>query len=102
MTVFGSLLDIVQEVIISSVSERDYHQVVECMEVYATIIPDRDDEQLQLQIRGWPLSYHPCNVMENIRFAVWFNKNDNVRLQGLMALFSKQCNLHSASYMNPI
>ena len=87
MTVFGSLLDIVQEVIISPVSERDYHQVVECMEVYATLIPDRDDEQLQLQIRGWPLSYHPCTVMENIRFAMWFNKNDNVRLQGLIALF---------------
>jgi hypothetical protein len=87
MTVFGYLLDIVQEVIESPVSERDYHAVVSCLRAYTAIgMHDAANEQFELQRRGWSLSYHPCKHMENIRFAMTFDEGDNARLHGLMAV----------------
>ena len=64
----------------SAVSEMDYHDIVQCLRVYRQSPDPIEDEHRLLLAIGWPITYHPCDHMENIRWCMCFaESNDEVR-----------------------
>jgi hypothetical protein len=81
---FGILLDILKEAFQSPISERDYHMIVELLRNYNNSRIHKESELNELQSRGWPLNYDPCEHMERIRFAMVFGEKDNDVVQTLL------------------
>lgn len=81
---FGIILDILKEAFSTPVSERDYYRIVEVLRNYKLNPCEPTTEQEELVARKWPLHYHPCDHMENIRFGLCFCGEDNIRIQELL------------------
>lgn len=84
MTTFGILLDILKEAFQNPVSEKDYHMIVDSLKNYNFNRNDKESEVNELKNKGWPLTYHPCDHMERIRFAMVFGEKDNEYIQSLL------------------
>ena len=87
---FGVLLDVLSEAFKSTVSEHDYHMIVQAIRDYSVSRYDRETEEKELAARNMPLTYNPCDHMENIRFGMSFGGGDNVRVQELLGVL-KAC-----------
>ncbi len=63
--------------------------IVDCMREYAKTRPEitSSDEERELARIGYPLTYHPCDHMERVRFAMHFRDEDNERVQGMLQKF---------------
>ena len=83
---FGVILDILKEAFTSPVSERDYYRIVAAVEAYGENRCSREEEQEDLMVRGFPLDYHPCEHMENLRFGMVFCSEDNKKIGELLGL----------------
>jgi hypothetical protein len=81
---FGILLDILTEAFHNTVSENDYQMILETLRQYSQSRCDIATEQYELVTRGWPLTYHPCDHKERIRFAMYFGEKDNTHIQELL------------------
>lgn len=57
-----------------TVSEDQYHDVITCMRRYDTDRVPVETEQAALLEIGYPVTYHPCDHMERIRFCTVFGK----------------------------
>lgn len=77
-TAFGQLLDLLQHALWHPVSERNYHDIVSCIDVYASARASRADEQAVLAARGLPATYDPCELREQLRFGLVFQRADDV------------------------
>ena len=86
MNPFESLLLMLKIVFDGSttISEDQYHDVVACMRRYNTKRLSTAIEQTALRAAGFPVTYHPCNHMERIRFCTVFGEPD-ATLQDLLA-----------------
>ena len=84
---FQLILNMLEVAFNSSISERDYHDIVYCIGQYAKTREDLSVEQDLLQARGWPKSYDIYQVCERIRFAICFNREDNVRIRNHVSEF---------------
>lgn len=85
MSQFGTILDILMEAFKNPVSEQDYHNIVELLRAYKRDDVMKEQEMKELSIREFPLTYHPCDHMERIRFAMTFTQNNNERIKELFA-----------------
>ena len=84
---FQLILDMLEVAFNYPISERDYHDIVYCIGEYAKTRDDLSVEQDLLHARGWPKSYDICRVCERIRFAICFNREDNVQIRNLVTEF---------------
>ena len=75
------MLDILVEAFSNPISERDYRDIVEALREYSSHRDNRAVELLELTRSGYPKTYHPCDHMENIRFALCFGEEDNRRVR---------------------
>jgi hypothetical protein len=68
MSRFSKILQILDCAFTSGMTQQNYHDIVICLRDYH----DRPDppsiEEYELQQLGWPVDYHPCDHMENIRW----------------------------------
>jgi hypothetical protein len=82
---FGKLLDVLSIAFRFPVSERDYHDIVCLLRDYddsgRTSV---DEERSELERRGWPVTYHPCDHMENVRWGMVFGSEDNARIREML------------------
>lgn len=83
-TRFGLILDILDEAFRTLVSEKDYYEIVDILQEYSDNRDDVSIEQQELKQKGWPLTYHPCDHMQRLRFAMTFGESDNVRIRELL------------------
>ena len=81
---FSLILDILIEAFNSPVSEYDYHQIVTLLREYNTQRWPADLEQSELAARGFPIVYHPCDHMEQLRFAFSFGAEDNKKIHDIL------------------
>jgi hypothetical protein len=86
---FGIILDMLKESFQNPVSVNDCCMIVDCMREYAKTRPEitSSDEERELARIGYPLTYHPCDHMERVRFAMHFRDEDNERVQGMLQKF---------------
>ncbi len=87
---FGMLLDVLTVAFKSTVSEHDYHMIVQAIRDYSVSRYDRAAEEKELAARNMPLTYNPCDHMENVRFGMSFVVEDNARVQELLGVL-KAC-----------
>jgi len=63
-------------------TEHNYHNVVKCLKNYVKNPDPRTIEVYALHQKNWPLTYHPCDHMENIRWGTFFlregQENENL------------------------
>ena len=81
---FGLLLEILTEAFQAPVSEEDYYNIIAALRAYDTQRCTQKEEQTELKARGWPLTYHPCDNMERLRYAFVFAPEDNKKIGGLL------------------
>ena len=86
---FQLILDMLEVAFNHPISERDYHDIVYCIGQYAKTREDSSIEQDLLKARGWPTSYNICDVCDRIRFAILFNREDNVQIRNYVAEFAE-------------
>ena len=84
---FQLILNMLEVAFNYPISERDYHDIVYCIGQYAKTREESSIEQDLLKARGWPTSYDICQVCERIRFAICFNREDNVQIRNLVTEF---------------
>lgn len=87
-TQFGIILDILTEAFKHPVSEHDYTTIVGILRDYSCNRNSIVVEQHELTIRKFPPGYHPCDHMENIRFAMVFGENNNIIIQDLQMRYA--------------
>lgn len=85
--VFGILIDMLIVAFNVTVSKSDYHDVVQCMRMYDTRRATLESKREELRRRGWPVTYHPCEHMEKIRFCMTFGGHGNERVRDLVGRF---------------
>ena len=68
----------------SIVSVNDYCNIVACLREYDRKRDPVESEKYQLNIRGWPETYHPCDQMENIRWAFGFGGLGTKQIEELL------------------
>lgn len=77
---FSIILDMLNNAFTNPINETEYHGIVECLRIYSSNQDPIDVQQEELKKRGWPLNYHPCDHMENIRHAFTFVPNDQTNI----------------------
>lgn len=88
---FSIIIDMLQAAFESHVNENEYHQIVRSLRAYQQE-PDPPSVQIQeLRNRRWPLSYNPCDHMENIRFSLQFVPSDQCNVGVQVALNRFRC-----------
>jgi hypothetical protein len=68
MSRFSQLLRILDCAFTTGMSEQNYHDIVRCLRDYRDKPDPPNIERYELQQLGWPVDYHPCDHMENIRW----------------------------------
>lgn len=93
MSRFGALLDILKYCFENKISVKDYHNIVNCIRSYDSKREDISIEIIELKRIGYPLTYHPCDHMENIRKNMWFDLDtDNIKIGELIKIYKDfQC-----------
>ena len=87
---FGLLLDILNVMFNETISEDNYHDLIDVMRVYCKTCQQitymtKDEEIFELTSRGFPETYNPCEYMENLRFAFAFRAVSNVKASAYLA-----------------
>ena len=72
MSRFSLLLEMLDCAFDTGMTEENYHDLVECLKMYNINRDSRTIETHELQQKKWPLDYHPCDHMENIRWGAVF------------------------------
>lgn len=82
-TRFGIIIDLLIEAFRNFASEGDYYDIVNILRSYELSRDSSFLERTELEARGWPLDYDPCEHIENIRMCMAFG-NDNLRIKELL------------------
>ena len=81
---FGVIIDILAIAFNNVVSQGDYYRIVKCLRDYDKQRDPVEVERYQLEIRGWPVNYHPCDHMENVRWGFCFSSVSNKAVDNLL------------------
>lgn len=87
MAYYVELLAMLRHAFRHPVSERNYHDLVCCIDLYASQRASPEEEAAALAASGWPPSYDPCEVRENIRWGMFFVPDDDAALVNAAADF---------------
>lgn len=83
-TRFGQLLEMLQYAFSHGVTEQNYHDIVACLRDYDNHRDPVDVEKSELHQKKFPLTYHPCDFMENIRWGFVFLAQSNHELDKMI------------------
>ena len=84
---FSLLIDMLTEAFTTPISEMDYHSIVKCLRHYDTNRESQETECKVLRENRWPVTYHPCDHMENIRFGMCMGAVRNRHISHLIRIY---------------
>lgn len=82
------------------ISEADYHAIVYRLRIYEMAVERNNEKSTRaaaaielpvLQDVGLPVTYHPCDHMENVRWGFNFTSDDNPYVRANLDAFDHEC-----------
>lgn len=71
----------------NAVSQGNYEDIVRCMRAYDGERAAPTEERAVLASRGWPITYHPCDHMERVRFCMTFDEASDSKIDACVRRF---------------